>query len=687
MTPRDESGAPDGADRRRPARPRTTAGGAAGGAGRAGGARGPVPGRQRGPARGPARPVRPAARGRVPRAAGRVMRLGAARPRLRLVGAVLTVVMAVFVVRLLQVQAVDASAYAAKAEVNRWVTHEVTADRGTITDRDGVDLATTVDAFDITADPLMFTPAQAKVNDAPQQAAQLLAPIVGGDPTAIAKQLATPHSRYQIIAHQQSPQAWNQIQDLKSALAAKAAAGEGADVLAGIFSVPHSKRVYPAGDLAAGVIGFVNSDGRGAGGLESMLDKELAGRNGKIRYAQSDGRQVPTAGSQEQPAVPGTDIQLTLDRDIQWAAQNAITQQVQKSRADRGYVIVQDPRTGQVLAMADAPGYDPNDLAHADPQALGNAAMQDAYEPGSVSKLMSMAAIIDTGTATPTTRVTVPGTLPRADRLFHDDVDHGTWYLTLNGVLAKSSNIGTIEATGQLGRTQAQANQVLYSYLRKFGIGQPTGIGFPGETPGILAEPQDWNASQQYTIPFGQGLSVNALQATSVYSTIANGGVRVEPSLIRGTTGPDGRFVPADPPKKTRVVSARTAKTLSEMLESVVGSEQGTGINARIAGYRVAGKTGTANRVDPKTGRYKGYTSSFLGFAPADDPRVTVSCVIQNPTRGSYFGGDICGPVFKQVMQFALKSLGVPPTGKPAPNLPVTFDPGQPATTPGKQVG
>jgi cell division protein FtsI (penicillin-binding protein 3) len=418
-----------------------------------------------------------------------------------------------------------------------------------------------------------------------------------------------------------------------------------------------------------------------------MLGKELAGKNGKIRYAQSDGRQVPTAGSQEQPAVPGTDVQLTLDRDIQWAAQNAITQQVQKSRADRGYVIVQDPRTGQVLAMADAPGYDPNDLAHADPQALGNAAMQDAYEPGSVSKLMSMAAIIDTGTATPTTRVTVPGTLPRADRLFHDDVDHGTWYLTLNGVLAKSSNIGTIEATGQLGRTQAQANQVLYSYLRKFGIGQPTGIGFPGETPGILAKPQDWNASQQYTIPFGQGLSVNALQATSVYSTIANGGVRVEPSLIRGTTGPDGRFVPADPPKKTRVVSARTAKTLSEMLESVVGSEQGTGINARIAGYRVAGKTGTANRVDPKTGRYKGYTSSFLGFAPADDPRVTVSCVIQNPTRGSYFGGDICGPVFKQVMQFALKSLGVPPTGKPAPDLPVTFDPGQPATTPGKQVG
>jgi cell division protein FtsI (penicillin-binding protein 3) len=611
------------------------------------------------------------------------VRLGRPKPRLRLVGFALTVVMAVFVVRLLQVQAVDASAYAAKAAVNRWVTHTVTADRGTITDRTGADLATTVDAFDIIADPYLFTPAQTKVADAPQQAAELLAPIVGGDATTIARQLATPGSRFQVLATRQSPQAWNQIKDLKAAFADKAASGQGANVLAGVFNEPHSKRVYPAGDLAAGVIGFVNSEGQGAGGLESMLNKQLSGVNGKIRYAQSNGREVPTAGGQDQPAVPGDDVQLTLDRDIQWAAQSAISAQVTKSRADRGYVVVMDNRTGQVLAMADAPGYDPNDLSHADPAALGNAAMQDAYEPGSVSKLMSMAAILDTGTATPTTRVTVPGTLPRADRIFHDDVDHGTWYLTLNGVLAKSSNIGTILASQQLGRTQAQANKVLYSYLKKFGIGDPSGIGFPGETSGILAEPQDWNASQQYTIPFGQGLSLNALQATSVYATIANGGVRVEPSLIRGITGPDGRFVPADPPRKTRVVSTATARTLSQMLESVVGSEQGTGMNARIDGYRVAGKTGTANRVDPKTGRYKGYTSSFLGFAPADDPRVTVSCVIQNPTKGSYFGGDICGPVFKQVMEFALKSLGVPPTGKPAPHLPITFDPSGAATPSG----
>ncbi|MEV6009316.1 penicillin-binding protein 2 [Streptomyces sp. NPDC051976] len=625
------------------------------------------------PAPRPRRPVPPPAALRRPR----LVRLAQPRPRLRMVGVALTLVMAAFVVRLLQVQAVDASTYAAKAAVNRWVTHDVTAGRGTITDRSGVDLAATVDAYDITADPYLFTPEQTKVRDAPAQAAELLAPIVGGDATKIARQLATPNSRYQVLARQQSPQVWNQIKDLKNAFAAKAA--KGGDVLAGVFSETHTKRVYPGGDLAAGVLGFVNAQGAGGGGLESMLNKELSGTNGKIRYAQSNGRQVPTAGVQDHPAVPGSDIELTLDRDIQWAAQSAITAQVQTSRADRGYVIVQDSRTGEVLAMADAPGFDPGDLAHADPRALGNAAVQDAYEPGSVSKLMSMAAILDTGTATPTTQVTVPGTLPRADRIFHDDVDHGTWYLTLNGVLAKSSNIGTILASQQLGKTQPQANQVLYSYLKKFGIGDLTGIGFPGETPGILAPPQKWNASQQFTIPFGQGLSLNALQATSVYSTIANGGVRVEPSLIRGTTGPDGRFVPAAAPKRTRVVSTRTAKTLATMLESVVGDEQGTGIHARIDGYRVAGKTGTANRVDPQTGKYKGYTSSFLGFAPADDPRVTVSCVIQNPTKGSYYGGSICGPVFKQVMEFALKTLRVPPSGVPAPHLPITFDPADPS--------
>ncbi|MGQ4399886.1 peptidoglycan D,D-transpeptidase FtsI family protein [Streptomyces hayashii] len=642
---------------------------------------------------GPARPSRPASAQRrpgpggrparrpaaVPRpAAPRVIRLGSPRPRLRMVGLALTLVLLAFVVRLLQVQAVDASSYTAKAEQNRYVGQVLAAERGEITDRTGVAFATSEDAYDITADPTMFARPQLKIDDGPEQAAALLAPILGQDQAALVEKLRPKDRdlRYVKLAGRQTPQVWKQIRDLRSALSAKSESDRTTvNVLAGVFSVPSSKRVYPNGDLAAGILGWVNADGKGGGGVEQQLNATLAGKDGKIRYAQSGGRQVPTAGSTETPAVPGSDVELTIDRDIQWAAQNAITDQVEQSKADRGYVIVQDTRTGEILAMANSPGFDPNDLSKAHAADLGNPAVQDAYEPGSTAKVMSMAAVLEENAATPLTHVTVPNRLHRGDRLFQDDVDHATWYLTLNGVLAKSSNIGTILATGQLGKTQAEANRVLYSYLRKFGIGSHTGLGFPGETKGILAAPDKWSTSQQYTIPFGQGMSLNALQAASVYSTIANGGVRVAPTLVRGARGPDGRFTPARPPAKSRVVSQKTAKTLAQMLESVVDDEQGTGAKARIPGYRVAGKTGTANRVDPATGTYKGYTSSFAGFAPADNPRITVYCAIQNATEGSYFGGQICGPVFKQVMEFALKTLQVPPTGAKAANLPVSFTP------------
>ncbi|GLP68591.1 MULTISPECIES: penicillin-binding protein 2 [unclassified Streptomyces] len=623
--------------------------------------------------------ARPARRPAAPRGtAPKTIRLGSPRPRLRLVGLALTLVLAAFVVRLLQVQAVDASTYAAKAEQNRYVGYTLAAERGGITDRDGVALATSEDAYDITADPTLFTRKQLKIDDGPEQAAALLAPILGQEQETIVKKLRPKDKklRYVLLANRQTPQVWKQIKDLRSALATKSETDPGtANVLAGVLSVPTTKRVYPNGDLAAGILGWVNADGKGGGGVEQQLNSLLAGKDGKVRYAQSGGRQVPTVGSTETPAVPGSDVELTIDRDIQWAAQQAITDQVKESKADRGYVIVQDTRTGQVLAMANSPGFDPNDLSKASSVNMGNAALQDAYEPGSTAKVMSMAAVLEQGVATPLTHVIVPNRLHRGDRLFKDDIDHETWYLTLNGVLAKSSNIGTILATGQLGKTQAQANQVLYSYLRKFGLGRYSGLDFPGETPGILAKPADWSTSQQYTIPFGQGVSLNAMQAASVYSTIANGGVRVEPTLVRGTKGPDGRFTPVAKPKETRVVSAKTAKTLAQMLESVVDDQEGTGTKARIPGYRVAGKTGTANRVDPATGRYKGYTSSFAGFAPADKPRITVYCAIQNATSGSYFGGQICGPVYKKVMEFALKTLQIPPTGAKAAKLPVTYTP------------
>lgn len=600
------------------------------------------------------------------------IRLANPRPRLRLVAVGLTLVMLVCTVRLLQVQAVDAGTFAGKAAVNRYITVPLAAERGTVSARDGSALATTVDAYDITADPYLFSPKQTKVRDAPRRAAKILAPLLGEKPEVLTEKLSKRKTRYVLLARQQSPQTWRAIKKLKAEHAARTP-----NVLAGIYQEEHAKRVYPNKELASTVLGFVNAEGKGGAGVEAMLDKDLAGEDGKVTYAQSGGRQVPTAGQREQAARPGADTELTLDRDIQWSAQQAIADQVKKSGADSGYVIVQDTRTGELLSMASAPDFDPNDISRSKLKSFGNPALQDAYEPGSTSKLMSMAAVLEEGKATPKTAVTVPNRLKRADRSFADDVDHPTWHLTLNGVLAKSSNIGTILATEQLGKNQRQANKVLHGYLRDFGIGRPTGLGFPGETDGILQKPDKWSASQQYTIPFGQGLSLNAVQAASIYSTIANGGERIAPTLVRGTTGPDGGYTPAEPPEKRRVVSPKTAKTLSRMLESVVDDMEGTGTTAKIPGYRVAGKTGTANRVDPQTGRYHGYTASFAGFAPSDKPRITVYCAVQNPKKGSYFGSDVCGPVYKKVMKFSLKSLQVPPTGASPARLPVLAGQGQ----------
>ncbi|MFF7456134.1 penicillin-binding transpeptidase domain-containing protein [Kitasatospora sp. NPDC008115] len=645
----------------------------------------------------PAPRPRPQRRPPARRPASRGIRLADPRRRLRVITIVLSVVFSIFAGRLVQLQLLDSDALAADANTNRYLNIPITAERGSITSSDGVALAATVDAYDITADPAMFTPEATGLPDAPEQAAALLAPILGLPKEKIAADLHTPKTRYKRLAAQQTPDVKNQISDLKSGLEKQAGSracqaqkrllnkpaeeggrtrldNECVNPLAGVFNRDTQKRVYPSDGLAANLVGFVNAEGEGAGGLEQQYQKLLAGKDGHSSYAQAGGRLVPTAGGSLEPAVPGTDLRLTINRDIQWAAQRAITDQVSNAGAEKGYVIVQDTRNGQVLAMATSPGFNPNDLSTAKNSQLGNPALQDAYEPGSTAKLMTMAAVLDTGKAAWDTKVTVPYPLVRGDVAFKDDIEHDTWYLTLAGVLAKSSNIGTILAAQTLGATQPEANQVLHDYLRRFGIGQQTGLGFPGETAGLLDKPEDWKASKQYTIPFGQGLSVNALQATSVFSTIANGGVRVAPSVVQGTTAPDGKYSAAPASEQSRVVSEQTAKTLTEMLESVVSDEQGTGGKAAIPGYRVAGKTGTANRVDPNGGGYRGYTASFIGFAPADQPRVTVSCVIQDPVNG-HFGGQLCGPVFKQVMEFTLKTLQVPPSGSEAPNLPVEWKP------------
>jgi cell division protein FtsI (penicillin-binding protein 3) len=286
---------------------------------------------------------------------------------------------------------------------------------------------------------------------------------------------------------------------------------------------------------------------------------------------------------------------------------------------------------------------------------MRNPSVQDVYEPGSTGKVMTMAAALEEGTVTPTTVFAVPYGLHRAGKTFHDHEKHATQQLTTTGILAVSSNTGSIKVGETLG------SQKLYDYLTKFGIGSKTGSGLPGESAGILRPVKTWSGTTAPTVAFGQGYSVTAMQATSVFATIANGGVRVSPTVIAGTSDASGHFTPAGNRETVRVISQDAAAKLRTMMESVV-SANGTAPSAAIPGYRVAGKTGTAQRVDPITGKYNGYTASFIGFAPADSPRFVINVTLQRPRNGHY-GGALCGPVFKKVMTFVLQSEHVAPTG------------------------
>jgi cell division protein FtsI (penicillin-binding protein 3) len=553
-------------------------------------------------------------------------------------------ILSLFVGRLLQLQGVEAAAYAATAEAERLRTVSIPATRGTITDANGVALATTVDAVNITAD-------QTQIAN-PVAVAAALAPVLH-EPIATLRARLDGNAVFAYVEKQVTPKTWSKVESMR---------------LPGIYSEPTSERLYPQGRLAAPILGFVGSDGHGLDGLESSMDSQLAGQDGQTTYeAGAGGAQIPTGDTTTEASVAGQDVQLTINRDIQFIAERAIREKVNYAAADSGTVVVMDPRTGHVLALATYPSFDPRDPTAAPVADRGDRAISDIYEPGSTSKVMTMAAALDAGVITPDTHIEVPPILYRGGTAFHDHDPHGTLHLTATGVLALSSNMGAMLIAERLGE------KPLYDYLQKFGMGASSGLDLPGESSGLLPNVKDWGPTNFATLAFGQGLSLNAVQATSVFATIANNGVRVEPTVIAGTTGADGEFTPTPAPQRTRVISAKTATTLRRMMESVV-SDEGTAPMAQIPGYRVAGKTGTAERVDDSCGCYRGYTASFIGFAPADKPAVVVSVTLQNPTNGHY-GGELGGPVFKRVTSFALQSMHVPPTNTRPPSMRLTYQP------------
>ncbi|MFI7613038.1 penicillin-binding transpeptidase domain-containing protein [Nonomuraea terrae] len=597
-----------------------------------------TPGRRGADMPPPRRPGRPPTPPRPPRPP-LMLRLGSPRRRINIGLIGMTFILSIFAGRLIQMQGLDSKVYEAAAVGQRQHIEIIPAKRGSITDVNGHELAVTVEAREVSIDPTKV-PAQIR-----QKVAQILAQQLGSTEQEMAVKLARTHTRYQLLARDVDPVvATRLLQARIPSLATKRT----------------YRRLYPAGDLAGSLIGFVGDEGTGLGGMEQAKNSLLAGRDGKqLVETGRDGQRIPMTSSQHTSPVEGKDVRLTIDRDIQWAAQKSIDQQVRASNADSGTVIVMDVQTAQIVAMANAPELDLGNWRRADPKSYVNKAAADVFEPGSTNKVITAAAALEAGAVTPDTVYRVPDRIRCADQVLHDAHTHKVESMTFRQAVAESSNVATVMAAREIGSAR------LYQMLQAFGFGTRPGGGVPNAEAGLLPDYRKWSGSQNCTVAYGQGVSVTALQMASVYQTIANGGVKVEPQIVAGTTDASGRFVPAPAGKQTKVVSETTAKEITTMLESAVGAE-GTGQLAAIPGYRVAGKTGTANRYDAELGRYDGYTASFAGFAPADKPRLVVLSVVQNPKKG-HFGGELAAPVFKDVMTFAIKSKKIPPTGSVAP--------------------
>ncbi len=569
-----------------------------------------------------------------------------AKQRIRILALAFTIVLALLSLQLFRVQIFEAGNYTLRAVDEMETTRTVQAPRGEITDINGVAFARSVSAISIVAD-------QTQISD-PAKTATFVAPILGLSVADVQASI-TGTRKYSMVLKNGRPAQWDKltaaIEDYNSKLSSK----EIDQRIIGFFPERSYIREYPSGELISSLVGFVRADGVGATGIESSMNSTISGTAGRYSYARANGAEIP--GSQNEIVAPkaGTSVRLTIDRDVQWVASKAIAEAVKSSGALNGTVIVMDPKTGAIIAHATAPTFDPNNTKGVTLDLMRNPSVQDVYEPGSTGKVMTMAAALEEKTVSPTTVFSVPYGLRRAGKTFHDHERHPTQHLTTTGILAVSSNTGSIQVGETLG------SEKLYDYLTKFGIGVKTGSGLPGESAGILHPVKSWSGTTAPTVAFGQGYSLTAMQATSVFATIANGGVRVSPTVIAGTSDASGHFTPASGRDSVRVVSEETASKLRIMMESVV-SANGTAPSAAIPGYRVAGKTGTAQRFDPNTGKYSGYTASFIGFAPADSPRYVINVTLQRPRNG-HFGGALCGPVFKKVMTFVLQSEHVAPTG------------------------
>lgn len=525
--------------------------------------------------------------------------------------------------RMFYIQVVMGAEYRSLAERQQVRDVEIAAPRGIIYDRNGEELAVSERMATLVANPALVKE--------PAAVAARLAPILGLDEAGLREKLEG-DGRFTFLARKIEPSVAERVM---------------AQGIRGIGMTAESKRVYPKGALAPQLIGYVGMDNVGLAGLEKQYEEVLGGMPGSRSIVGDPfGRSLDVLADHE--GEQGRSIVSTIDEDIQYAAEQTLTQVVKEYGAKKAMALVMDPASGEVLAMANAPLFDANAFNQVrDEQLKRNSVVVDQYEPGSTFKIVTFAAVLEAGLVTPATRLELPPEIKVHDRVVHEssrDQPPIRDY-TVTQILEQSSNVGTVMLAQKVGE------KALVDMIERFGFGRKTGIDFPGEASGIVLPLKKWSGSTIGNVPMGQGISVTPLQLATAYAIIANDGVAVRPRLVRGGGPPEAA---------RRVIGADTAAQIRRMLMGVV--REGTGRTARIEGYDVAGKTGTAQKVDPRTGTYSRslYLSSFVGMVPADSPRLVVLVMVDEPTT-AYYGSSVAAPAFAKIADFALKRLEIPP--------------------------
>jgi cell division protein FtsI (penicillin-binding protein 3) len=575
----------------------------------------------------------------------RVLRLGGLDRRLRYGFAAVCTLLVVIGGRLVELQGVDSRGLAGAATAQRVTTVDLHALRGKIVDRAGTVLAYTSNAQDITADPTQVP------IDAREHYAAVLAPLLQVSPAAIVTALSV-SGHYTVLATALPPLAAQRVTELQ---------------LPGIYTEATTRREYPGHTTAANIIGTVHSDGSGAAGIEALYNRQLAGSDGRLTYSVDNlGNVNPASRTETVPARNGATIRLTIDQNLQFMTQRFLNVAVPESGARSAEAAILDAHTGQVLALASSATFDATNPNTINPNVPIDPPVMSAFEPGSVQKAITFAAALQQGTITPRTVINVPPKIRMGGVTISDAWYHPMEKFTATGVLAESSNVGTLKIAHQLGPT------TWYRYEKLFGVGTKTGIELPAESAGYLPPLRTWSASTFANLPFGQGESMTVLQLASIYQTIANNGVRIPPRIIQSIASADNGVTTTRQPRGIRVISPQTATTLRTMLESVT-LPGGTGTKAAIPGYRIAGKTGTAQQPDPAHGgAYSSWMNwdTFAGIVPADNPQFVVAIMVDNPAHGLE-GGDVAAPLFKKIASYEVQHADIPPSGSHSVHVPL----------------